>query len=66
MYIEARTALKAVVMDFFLTVGVWRSLQITVFGMYQGTSTIMRKTSDWKHSMISMPEVEAVPYSCIP
>jgi hypothetical protein len=49
-----------------VTVGVCISLQITVFGMYQGASTIMRKTLYWKRSRISMFEVEAVPYSCIP
>jgi hypothetical protein len=49
-----------------VTVGVWRSLRITVFGMYQGASTIMRKAFDWKRSRISMLEVEAVPHSCIP
>jgi hypothetical protein len=29
-----------------LTVGIWRSLRITVFGTYQGASTIMRKAFD--------------------
>jgi hypothetical protein len=28
--------------------------------MYQGVPIIMLKTSDWKHSRISMLEVEAV------
>jgi hypothetical protein len=55
-----------VMMDFSSTVGVWRSLQITIFGTYQGVSTIMRKTLDWKRSRISMFEVEAIPHSCIP
>jgi hypothetical protein len=44
-----------------LTVGIWRSLRITVFGTYKGASTIMRKAFDWKRSRISMLEVEAVP-----
>jgi hypothetical protein len=39
---------------------------MTVFGTYQGASTIMRKTFDWKRSRISLSEVEAVPQSCIP
>jgi hypothetical protein len=52
MYVEARTVLRAVVTDFFLTVGVWRSLRINVFGTYQGASTIVRITLDWKHSRI--------------
>jgi hypothetical protein len=29
--------------------------------MYQGVSTIMRSVFDWKHSRMSMLEVEAVP-----
>jgi hypothetical protein len=37
-----------------LTVGIWRSLRITVFGTYQGASTIMCKVFDWKISRISM------------
>jgi hypothetical protein len=40
--------------------------RITVFGTYQGASTIMLKAFDWKRSRISMLEVEAVPQSCIP
>jgi hypothetical protein len=44
-----------------LTVGIWRSLRITVFGTLQGASTIMRKAFDWKCSRISVLEVEAVP-----
>jgi hypothetical protein len=48
-----------------VTVGVWRFLQITVFGTYQGESTIMRKTLDGKRSGISVYEVEAVPQSRI-
>jgi hypothetical protein len=56
---EASTVLRAVVADFFLTVGVWRSLLITIFGMNQGASTIMLKAFDWKHFRISMLEVEA-------
>jgi hypothetical protein len=47
-------------------VDVWRSLWITVFGMYQGASTNMHKAFDWKRSRISMLEVEAIPQSCIP
>jgi hypothetical protein len=39
---------------------------MTVFGTYQGASTIMRKTLDWKRSGISMFEVEAAHHSCIP
>jgi hypothetical protein len=49
-----------------LTVGIWRSIQITVFGTYQGASTIMRMVFDWKRPRISMLEVKAVPQSCIP
>jgi hypothetical protein len=63
VYAEASIALRAVRADFFsLTVGVWRSLRITVFGTYQGASTIMRKA----FYRISMLEVETVPQSCIP
>jgi hypothetical protein len=41
---EASTVLKAV------TVVVWRSLGITVFGTYRGVSCIMRKAFDWKRT----------------
>jgi hypothetical protein len=57
---------RAVAADFSLTVGIWSSLRITLFGTYQGASTIMCKASDWKRLRISMLEVEAVPQSCIP
>jgi hypothetical protein len=60
------TLLGAVRQISYLTVGIWRSLQITVFGTYQGASTIMRKAFEWKFSRISMLEVEAIPQSCIP
>jgi hypothetical protein len=63
---EASNLLRAVARISSLTVGIWRSLLITVFGTYQGSSTIMRKAFDWKCSRISMLEVEAVPQSCIP
>jgi hypothetical protein len=39
---------------------------MTIFGTYQGASTIMRKAYDWKRSRISMLKVEAVPQSWIP
>jgi hypothetical protein len=38
----------------------------TLFNMYQSASTIMCKAFDWKHSRISLLEVEAIPQSCIP
>jgi hypothetical protein len=34
-----------------------------VFGTYHGASTIMRRAFEWKHSRISMFDVEAVPHS---
>jgi hypothetical protein len=37
---------------FFLTVSIWRSLRITVFGTYQGASTIMRKAFYWKVALM--------------
>jgi hypothetical protein len=45
---------------------IWRSLPITIFNTYQGASTILLKTLDWKRSGISVFEVEVIPYSCIP
>jgi hypothetical protein len=48
--------LRAVVVDFIFTAGVWRSFRITIFGTYQGASTVRRKALDWKHSMISVFE----------
>jgi hypothetical protein len=44
----------------------WRSLGITVFGTYQGASTVRPKAFDWKCSKISVLEVEAIPQSYIP
>jgi hypothetical protein len=38
--------------------GIWRFLRKTVFGTYEGASTIMHKAFNWKRSML---EVEAVP-----
>jgi hypothetical protein len=61
MCAEVSAVLRAVVADFFFTVGIWRSLRITVLGTYKATSTIMRKAFNWKRSRISMLEVEAVP-----
>jgi hypothetical protein len=61
---EARTISRAVAVDFFLVVGVRKSVRITVFGTYQGASTIMWRALDWKRSRISMFEVESIPHSC--
>jgi hypothetical protein len=61
---EVSTVLRAAV-AYSLTVGVWRSLRITIFGIYNGASTVMRKVFDWKRSRMSMFEVEAIPQSCI-
>jgi hypothetical protein len=44
MCAEAGTVLRAVAEDSSITVGVWRSLRITVIGTYQDASTIMHKT----------------------
>jgi hypothetical protein len=38
---------------------------MTVFGMYQDVSTIVRKTLHWKGSSCSMLEAEAVHHSFI-
>jgi hypothetical protein len=58
---EASIVLRAVAAYFFfLTVGVWRSFRITVFGTNQGGSTIMSKAFDWKRFWISILEVQAV------
>jgi hypothetical protein len=62
---EANTVLRAVARISSLTVCAWRFIQITVFGTYQGASTIMCKTFDWKRSTASMLEVEGVPQSCV-
>jgi hypothetical protein len=62
---EASTVLTAVAAIFSFTIAVWRSYQIAIFDTNQGVSTIMCKASNWKHSGISILEVEAVPHSCI-
>jgi hypothetical protein len=62
---EVSTVLRVVAVISSLTVGIWRSLQITIFGTYQGVSTIMHKAFNWKCSKMSVLEVEAVPQSCI-
>jgi hypothetical protein len=49
VYHEVPTVSRAVMTD-FLTVGVWRSLWITIFGMYQGVWIVMCKTLAWKRS----------------
>jgi hypothetical protein len=59
VYTEARAVLRAVTTGSSLNVGVWKSLRIIVFGTYQGASTVVRKTLDWKRSRISMLVVEA-------
>jgi hypothetical protein len=66
MCAEASTVLRAVAADFFCNCWYLETPQITVFGTYQGASTVMRKTFNWKRYRISMLEVEAVPQSCIP
>jgi hypothetical protein len=66
MCAEANTILRAVVEEFFFNCWYLEILRITIFGTYQGASTIMHKAFDWKRSRISMLEVEAVPQSCIP
>jgi hypothetical protein len=59
MCTEASNILRAVAGISLLAIGISRSLRITVFGMYQGASSIMHKV-DWKRFRISMLEVEAV------
>jgi hypothetical protein len=60
VYTEERTVLRAVTTDFYFKC--WKlEIRINVFGTYQGASTIMCNTLDWKRSRISMFEVEAVP-----
>jgi len=49
-----------------LTVGICRSLLITVLGTYRGASVIMRSTFDGYRSSISRFEFDAVPHSWIP
>jgi hypothetical protein len=61
MYTEARTVLRAVVVDFFFNCWCLESSSVTVLGTYQGASTIVRKTLDWKRSRISVFEVEVMP-----
>jgi hypothetical protein len=43
VYTEASAIMRAVAADFYFTVGVWKSLQLTVFGTNQGASTIICK-----------------------
>jgi hypothetical protein len=43
-------AMRAAAADSSLTVCIWRSLRITVFGTYQGASSIIIKAIDWKRS----------------
>jgi hypothetical protein len=66
MCAEASTVLRAVAADFFFNCWYLEVLSNNLFGTYQGASTIVRKAFDWKHSRISMLEVDAVPQSCIP
>jgi hypothetical protein len=66
MCAEESTILRDIAVYFSFNCLYFKSLQITVFGTYQGASTIMHKAFDWKRSRISMLEVEAVPQSYIP
>jgi hypothetical protein len=59
MCAEVNSVLRAVAADISSTVGVLKSLPITIFGTYQGAPAIMRKAFDWKRSRISMLELEA-------
>jgi hypothetical protein len=58
MCAEANTVLRAVAGDFFFNCWCWRSLRITVFGTYQGASTVMSKAFDYKRSRIFVLEVD--------
>jgi hypothetical protein len=62
---EGSTGLRAVGAASVIA-GVWRSLRITVAGMYQGAVTVMRKAFDWKRSGMFTLEMEAVPQSHLP
>jgi hypothetical protein len=66
MCTEVSTVLRTVTADFFFNCSIRRPLRITVFGTYQGGSTTIRKDCDWKHSKVSMIEVEVVLQSCNP
>jgi hypothetical protein len=59
---EASTVLRAVTVDFFFNCS---CLEIPLDNSNRA-STIMRKAFDWKHSRISMLEVEAILQSSIP
>jgi hypothetical protein len=64
MCAEASTVLRAVAADFFFNCCY---LEIPSNNCIEHMpTTIMRKAFDWKHSRISMLEVEAVPQSYIP
>jgi hypothetical protein len=60
---EVNAVLRAVLADFFFNCWYLEIPSDTIFGTYQGASTIMYKSFDWKHSRISMLEVEAIPQS---
>jgi hypothetical protein len=60
VYTEARTALRAIVKDFFFNC--W-CLKIPSDNRIRHVPG--RKTLDWKRSRISIFEVEALPHSCI-
>jgi hypothetical protein len=62
---EASNVLRVLAVDFFFNYGIWKTFQITIFGTYQGKSTIMHKAFDWKRR-ISVLKVEAILQSCIP
>jgi hypothetical protein len=62
---DASTVLRAVVVDFFFNCWCLEISLETIFGMYQGASTITHKAFYWKCSSIFMLEVEAVPQTCV-
>jgi hypothetical protein len=68
VYAEASSVLRALAADFVFNcwdLEIPSDNRLTIFGTYQGASTIMSKAFDWKCSRISILEVEAIPQSCI-
>jgi hypothetical protein len=66
MCAETSAVLRAVAADFFFNCWYLQIPSDNCIRTYQGASTIIHKFFNWKHSRISMLEVEAIPPELYP
>jgi hypothetical protein len=66
VHAEALAVMAAVTADFVFNRWDLEILAYYRIGTYHGASVIIRRAIDWKHSSISMFDVDVVSQSCIP